>query len=55
MLEVFDSYLNRGTWHSDHDLDSEAFYRALAKVVRQPSFSPDRMGDYAREEGRHRG
>ena len=46
MYEVFDSYLNVGTWHTNHDSDQERFFRALANVVHDANFSPDEMGAY---------
>lgn len=49
MYEAFDSYLGVDTWHTSHPLDDERFYRALAKVVRDPKFNADEMGEYMRE------
>ena len=50
MYEAFDSYLNIETWHTAHPLDNERFYRCLAKVVRDPNFNPDEMGEYMRDQ-----
>lgn len=46
MYEVFDSYLNVDTWHTNHDLDERRFFQALGKVVRDDAFNPDEMGSY---------
>lgn len=50
MYEVFDSYLNVQTWHTNHDADQERFFRALAEVVHETNFSPDEMGAYMRTQ-----
>ena len=49
MYEALDSYLNVDTWHTAHALDDRRFYEALAKIVRDPKFSPEAMGEYMRE------
>lgn len=46
MYGAFDSYLAPDTWHTSHPYDDQRFYRALARVVRDPDFNPDRMGEY---------
>ena len=46
MYEVFDSFISTDTWSTGHDLDMERFYQALALVVRDDGFSPDKMGEY---------
>jgi hypothetical protein len=50
MYEAFDSFLAVGTWHTNHDADGRRFYEALSRVVRDPKFSPDRMGEYVRQK-----
>jgi len=50
MYEAFDSFLDPETWHTNSGYEDERFYRALAKVVRKPGFSPDAMGEYMREK-----
>lgn len=50
MYDVFDQFLSKDTWHKNHPLDDASFYRALATVVRDPQFSPDRMADYMMEK-----
>lgn len=49
MYEALDSYLNVDTWHTGDAHDDERFYRALAKIVRDPAFNPDSMGEYMRD------
>ncbi|MFN3846527.1 MAG: hypothetical protein ACK4RZ_12015 [Paracoccaceae bacterium] len=49
MYGAMDSYLNVDTWHTSHPLDDDRFYRALAKIVRDPKFSAEQMGEYMRE------
>jgi hypothetical protein len=48
MYEAFDHYLAVSSWHSDKDGDRRRFYLALDKVVREPAFDPELMGDYMR-------
>ena len=43
---VFDPFLARDTWHTNHDNDLFAFYRCLQKIIDDPDFSPDGMGEY---------
>ncbi|SFV26843.1 hypothetical protein SAMN05216456_0130 [Devosia crocina] len=49
MYEVFDSYLNRDTWHAREEAEDEAFFTALGQVLANPGFDPDAMGDYMRQ------
>lgn len=49
MYQAMDSYLNVDTWHTAHPLDDQRFYEALAKIVRNPAFSAEAMGDYMRD------
>lgn len=46
MYDVFDSYLDADTWHTNHPLDEQRFLRSLGKVVRDTNFNPDDMGSY---------
>ena len=50
MYEVFDSYLNRDTWHTNHDLDRQRFMQVLAGVVHDDEFNPDEMRKYMLEK-----
>ncbi|QOG06537.1 hypothetical protein IGS74_18830 [Aureimonas sp. OT7] len=50
IYEIFDRYLNRPTWFSGHDLEDEAFHRALSHVVNDPKFNPEDMGSYFRRK-----
>lgn len=43
---VFDSFLSRDTWHTNHDNDLFVFYRCLQQVVDDPHFNPESMGHY---------
>ncbi|OHD05054.1 hypothetical protein [Sphingopyxis sp. RIFCSPHIGHO2_12_FULL_65_19] len=45
-----DSYLDVDTWHTSHPLDDQRFYKALSKIVRDPKFSPEAMGEYIRDK-----
>jgi hypothetical protein len=48
MYEAFDSYLNVDTWHTSHPLDGRRFFKALDRVINEPNFNPDQMGEYMR-------
>lgn len=50
MYEVFDSFLSKDTWHTRHDFDELRFFISLKKVVKNPDFDPDKMGEYMREK-----
>jgi hypothetical protein len=50
MYEAFDRFLAVGTWHTNHDADGRRFYQVLSAVVRDPTFSPDQMGEYMRQK-----
>jgi hypothetical protein len=50
MYKAFDSFLGIDTWHTRHPSDEERFFIALKKVVKEPHFNPDRMGEYIREK-----
>jgi hypothetical protein len=45
---VFDTFLARETWHTNHDNDLWEFYRCLHQVIDDPEFNPDNMGKYIR-------
>jgi hypothetical protein len=49
---VFDPFLARDTWHTFHPLDEKVFFQCLHKVVHDPEFSPEAMGDYIRNARR---
>jgi hypothetical protein len=54
MYSAFDAFLSVPTWHTDHALDEERFFRALETVVHKPAFNADSLGEYIdkkREEG----
>lgn len=46
MYQAFDSYLNRGTGHTNHDNEDKAFYDALKSVVHEDGFNADNMAEY---------
>ncbi len=48
MYQVFDGFLTTDTWYKDHPNDNERFYSALDKVVRNPDFSAENLGNYIR-------
>lgn len=50
MYDVFDRFLNVGTWHTCHSLDERRFMQALHHVVRDPDFSADEMASYIRQK-----
>jgi hypothetical protein len=45
---VFDRFLRVDTWQSSHPLDDKRFFLCLHKVVEDPDFSAEAMGDYMR-------
>jgi hypothetical protein len=45
---VFDSFLNVDTGHTTHWLDNRRFFECLDKVVREPDFNAETMGEYFR-------
>ncbi len=48
MYAIFDTYLNRDTWHTTDPAEDEAFYRALGQVIGDAEFDPEAMGEYMR-------
>jgi hypothetical protein len=50
MYEVFDRFLATDTWHKCHPNNELRFYQLLHRVVREPAFNPDTMGEYMREK-----
>jgi hypothetical protein len=46
---VFDPFLNMDTWHTSHPLDDRRFFVCLSKVVREPDFSAETLGEYIRK------
>lgn len=46
VYEALDSFLNVATWHTSHDYDLERFYKALDKIVSNPAFNADQIGEY---------
>jgi hypothetical protein len=48
MYEAFDSFIGMHTWHTNHPLDEQRFYKALNNVVWLDEFSPERMASYMR-------
>ena len=41
---VFDGFCKVATWDTNHELDRRRFVEALDSVVRDPTFSAQRMG-----------
>lgn len=48
MYKVFDDFLATPTWANSHPLDDSRFFNALSKIVENPDFDADAMGDYFR-------
>jgi hypothetical protein len=48
--EAFDNFLNVDTWHTRHPNDEARFFIALGKVINDPQFNADRLGEYMREK-----
>ena len=48
MYEEFNPFLDVETWHTRHAEDEERFFRALRRVVGNPRFNPDEMGEHMR-------
>jgi hypothetical protein len=46
MYEAFDDFLRVRTWHKRHPEDDERFFCALDRVVHQPQFNADSLGEY---------
>lgn len=44
--EAFGPFLDIQHWYSMHPSEEQLFFRALAGVVKEPDFNPDRMGEY---------
>ncbi|UDF28483.1 UNVERIFIED_ORG: hypothetical protein LHK14_13290 [Roseateles sp. XES5] len=54
MYAAFASFLNRPTWHTNHELDDAEFYRCLSHVVCLEGFNPETMGsEFRKEKGAH--
>jgi hypothetical protein len=47
---VFDPFLGVETWHTTHPLDDKRFFICLHKVVEDPDFNAETMGEYMRSE-----
>lgn len=47
---AFDSFLNVDTWHTGHHYDLQRFYQALHRVISNPEFDPEAMGQYMRHK-----
>jgi hypothetical protein len=50
MYEVFDRILSGDTWHTFHPADDQRFYLALDKIVRNPHFHAQEMGNYFQQK-----
>lgn len=50
MYDAFDGFLRVDTWHTQHRLDEERFFRALRTVVERNDFNPDALGTYIDEK-----
>jgi hypothetical protein len=48
LYEAFDNFLEIDTWHTHHPTDEQRFFTALNKVVTNPKFNPDNLGQYIR-------
>lgn len=48
MYGAFNDYLDIDTWHTGHSYDLERFNHALARVINEPGFNPDQMGEHFR-------
>lgn len=46
MYGNLDSFLNVSTWYTQHPCDEQRFFCALRKIVYDPDFNADRMGEY---------
>ena len=46
MYEALDAFLNVETWDSLQWVDEGLFFIALDKIVRNPGFNAEKMGDY---------
>jgi hypothetical protein len=46
MYEALNLFLDEDSWHTHHWADKERFFLALDKIVRDPSFKPEKMGEY---------
>ena len=47
---AFDYFLDRDTWHTFHHNDQKIFFQVLHRVIREPSFDPDKLREYMREK-----
>jgi len=52
MYEALDSFVRVESWTSFHWADRDRFFVALEKIVRDPAFSPPKVGDYITEQYR---
>jgi hypothetical protein len=50
LYAAFDNFLGVETWHTRHPSDEQRFFIALNKVVTDPKFNPDNLGQYMREK-----
>jgi len=50
MYEAMDSFLNVGTWHTNHAFDEGRFFVALHRIGKDPTFNADELGAYMREK-----
>lgn len=50
MYEAMDSFLRVDTWHTNHPLDEQRFFKALSAIVRHPDFNSDDMREYMRSQ-----
>lgn len=48
MYEALDPYLDTDTWHTDHAYDDRRFYEGLRRIINEPNFNADQMGEYMR-------
>jgi hypothetical protein len=46
MYEAFDTFLRVPTWYTVHPNDEQRFFCALRRVVGDPTFHPDLLGEY---------
>jgi hypothetical protein len=48
LYEALDKFLAVDTWHTGHPNDEGRFFVALEKVVKDPKFNADSLGEYMR-------
>jgi hypothetical protein len=49
MYEALDDFLRVPTWYTKHPNDEERFFRSLDKIVDDPGFHADAMGEHIDE------